>query len=76
MKIIVFLLFITLTVVEQIMAESYCAVESILDDRVNGRANQIRFPDGRLLSVVGHTHGERDMLINQQQKDFLKKISN
>lgn len=38
-----------------------CKAKPILDPRVQGRASQVTFPDGRELSVVGHHHGYRQV---------------
>ncbi len=64
------LLFIILTPVVSNAApgESSCVVEPISNPLVEGRASSIRFPDGRMISVVGHVHGERQIY------DIVEKI--
>lgn len=64
------LLFIFLTGVNQnasakVMAKESnvpeCTGVSIDDPRVAGRASRVKFPDGRIITVVGHFHGDRQI---------------
>lgn len=58
-----FLLITFITFAEQFATASPpCTPERISDARVASRSLQMRFPDGRLITVVGHQHGARQVL--------------
>lgn len=44
-----------------------CKAVPITDKYVNGRASVIRFPNGREITLVGHQHGERQVLAMADQ---------
>lgn len=56
-------LFILLTVVLPIAAfgKSVCKPEPLSNPLVAGRSSSVKFPDGRVISVVGHIHGKRQI---------------
>ncbi len=39
-----------------------CKAEAVQDPRIAGRAQFVTFPDGRSVTVVGHAHGNRDIV--------------
>lgn len=68
--------FVFVAVVEQfVSAASVCEAEPVKDPLVEGRANQIRFPDGRLITIVGHTHGRRQLQQFAHHPDIASRLS-
>lgn len=54
-----------------------CKAIQVADPRVQGRSRAVQFPDGRVITVVGHHHGLRQILANLSwiQDTDLSKVS-
>lgn len=55
-----------------------CQAQTISDREVRGRASQVVFPDGRIVAVVGHVHGLRQITQTFELADRgeLQRMSN
>lgn len=58
------------TVIPTWAADEKCQRQEVLDPAVRGRAFYVEFPDGRVVTVVGHNHGHRPV---QKILDFLNR---
>lgn len=56
---------------------SSCRATAVDDANVRGRAKSVRFPDGRIITVVGHLHGKRQIydLVELVDSGQLSKMS-
>lgn len=51
------------------LANSVCSVRPVDNDLVKGRASRIVFPDGREFTVVGHAHGDAQIMTSDALAD-------